>query len=187
MRTASVSLVLAWLLPSTVIAQSSAAQAPATSRVTTLLGVGNSFGGLGVMADYKAFGKGPVSLMLAVGSTQAAVFNTQGLPNPWTDESVAKVAGAVGLRANMSQGRHQPFLELAALPVAADIVEISAERQRHQLLYGLGFQLGYRGWLGDGITLNLMGGPGYALTEDVVASRWKLLLGGGIGYAWPRR
>jgi hypothetical protein len=187
MRTASVILALSWLLPSTLIAQGSAGRAPATSRVTTLIGVGNSFGGLGVMADYKAFGKGPVSLMLAVGSTQAAVFDARGLPNPYTDESVAKVAGAVGLRANMSQGRHQPFLELAALPVAADIVEVSVARQRHQLLYGLGLQLGYRGWLGDGITLNVMGGPGYALTKDVVASRWKLLLGGGIGYAWPRR
>jgi hypothetical protein len=186
MRTASVVLVLSWLLPFTAIAQSSPGRAPASSRITTLIGVGNSFGGLGVMADYKAFGKGPVSLMLAVGSTQAAVFDGQGPPNPWTDESVAKVAGAVGLRATMLQGRHQPFLELAALPVAADIVEISVERQRHQLLYGLGLQLGYRGWLGDGIAMNVMGGPGYALTENVVASRWKPLLGAGIGYAWPR-
>jgi hypothetical protein len=140
------------------------------------------------MADFKAFGKAPVSVMLALGSTEIAVFNERGLPNPWTEEAVAKIAGAVGLRSNFGRGRHQPFVELAVLPVAADIVgRIDDARVRHQLLYGLGLQLGYRGRLTDGITVNVMGGPGYALNKDVVASRWKPLWGVGVGYAWPSR
>ena len=184
MRSAYFVLLLLWLLPSATIAQTSPGRAPGTSRVTTLVGMGNSFGGLGVLADIKAFGKGPVSLVLAAGSTEGAVFNERGLPNPYTDESVARVAGAVGLRGQLGRGRHQPFLELALLPVDDDIVRIDVTRQRLQLLYGLGLQLGYRGRLGSKITVNVMGGPGYALSKDVVASRWKPLLGAGIGYAW---
>jgi hypothetical protein len=63
--------------------------------------------------------------------------------------------------------------------------QIDDTRVRHQLLYGLGLQLGYRGRLADRITVNVMAGPGYALTEDLVASRWKPIWGFGIGYAWP--
>jgi hypothetical protein len=53
------------------------------------------------------------------------------------------------------------------------------------LLYGLGLQLGYRASVGRGITVNALGGGGYALGEGVVASRWKPLIGFGFGYAWP--
>jgi hypothetical protein len=188
MRSASFVLLLFSLLPSATVAQTSPGRDPATSRVTTLVGLGNSFGGLGLLADIKAFGDGPVSLVLAVGSTEAAVFNERGLPNPWTDQSVAKFAGAVGVRGQLGRGGHQPFLELALLPVDDDVVGlIDSGRQRLQLLYGLGLQLGYRGRLADGITVNVMAGPGYALSKDVIASRWKPIWGFGIGYAWPGR
>jgi hypothetical protein len=180
MRSPSAALLLCCLLPSTVLAQ---APEPASSRVSTLVGMGNSFGGLGVMADAKVFGNGPVSLVLGAGVTKP-FFGAGGFPNPWTDESVASVAGAVGLRGNVGHGRHQGFLELAVLPVDDDIVRISAARQRLQMLYGVGLQLGYRVRLTNGITVNAMGGGGYALNKDVTASRLKPLFGFGLGYAW---
>jgi hypothetical protein len=183
MRSASLILLLSLLLPSATIAQATPKRAPGTSRVTTLVGMGNSFGGLGVLADIKAFGDGPVSLIIGAGATKP-FWGDGGLPNPWTDEQVAPVAGAVGLRGNVGHGQHQGFLELAILPVDDDIVRISAARQRSQMLYGLGLQLGYRARLKGGITMNVMAGGGYALHQDVVASRWKPLLGAGLGYAW---
>jgi hypothetical protein len=186
MRSAPAILFLSCLVPSTIVAQSTPGREPSPSRVTTLIGMGNSFGGLGVLADIRVFRSAPVSLMLGVGATKA-YFDDGGLPNPWTDESVASIAGSVGLRGNVGQGRHQGFLELAILPVAADVVRLSVERQRLQMLYGLGLQLGYRAHVGSGITINAMGGAGYALNQDVVASPWKPVFGFGFGYSWPRR
>lgn len=184
MRSTSAALLLCCLLPSTILAQASTDRQPGSSRVSTLVGMGNSFGGLGVLADIKAFGDGPISLILAAGATRP-FFGDLGFPNPWTDESRASLAGAAGLRGSVGQGRHQGFLELALLPVDDDIVRISDSRQRLQMLYGLGLQLGYRARLRGGITLNAMAGAGYALNQDVVASRWKPLFGFGLGYAWP--
>jgi hypothetical protein len=183
MRSTSAALLLCCLLPSTILAQASE---QGSSRVSTLVGMGNSFGGLGVLADIKAFGNGPISVILGAGATRP-FFGGRGFPNPWTDESVALLAGAVGVRGSVGHGRHQGFLELALLPVDDDIVRLSVSRQRSQMLYGLGLQLGYRARLMHGITLNAMGGGGYALNDDVAASRWKPLFGFGIGYAWPRR
>jgi hypothetical protein len=154
--------------------------------VATLIGAGNSFSGIGVLADWKPFARAPLSLMLSVGSTQA-FFNVQHFSEPWIDESVASLAAAVGVRANAGHGRHQGFLELALLPVDDDVVEISAARSRVELLYGLGLQLGYRALVGRGISVNALGGAGYALNQGVVASRWKPLIGFGFGYAWPHR
>jgi hypothetical protein len=186
MRSAFLILLLSLLLPSATLAQATPDRAPGTSRVTTLVGMGNSFGGLGVLADIKAFGNGPVSLMIGAGTTRA-FFGGPGLPNDWTDEQIASVAGAIGLRGNVGQGRHQGFLEFALLPVDDDVVRITDARQRLQMLYGLGLQLGYRVRMMNGITLNVMGGAGYALNNDVIASRWKPVFGAGLGYAWPRR
>jgi hypothetical protein len=185
MRSTSVSLVLCLLLPPSAVIGQTVGQ-PAASRVTTLVGMGNSFGGFGVMADIKAFGQAPFSLVLSAGSTKA-FFGTGGLSNPWTDESVGSVGVALGLRGSLGQGRHQGFLELAALPVDDDVVRISDARQRLQMLYGLGLQVGYRLRVIDGVTMNAMAGAGYALNRDVIASRWKPLFGLGVGYAWPRR
>ena len=186
MRSAALILVLSLLLPSATIAQATPERAPGTSRVTTLVGMGNSFGGLGVLADIKAFGEGPFSVILAAGAT-GPFFGDMGFPNPWTDQSRASLAGAVGLRASVGQGPHQGFLEVALLPVDDDIVELSVSRQRLQMLYGPGLQLGYRARMRNGVTLNVMGGAGYALNDDVVASRWKPVFGAGLGYAWPKR
>jgi hypothetical protein len=185
MRSAALILVLS-LLPSATIAQATPDRAPGTSRVTTLVGMGNSFGGLGVLADIKAFGESPFSVILGAGAT-GPFFGDLGLPNPWTDQSRAPLAGAVGLRGSVGQGRHQGFLEIALLPVDDDIVRLSVSQQRLQMLYGAGLQLGYRARLRNGITLNVMGGAGYALNDDVVASRWKPIFGAGLGYAWPKR
>jgi hypothetical protein len=170
-------LTLGLLLPATMTGQ---------SRVTTLVGVGNSFGGLGVMADVKPLGNSPVSLMLSVGSTKTFFDTGDPEPNPWTDISVASVAGAVGLRGTVGRGRHQGFLELAYLPVDDDVVRVSGERQRIQMLYGLGLQFGYRALVSDNVTVNALGGAGYALNSDVVASPWKPVFGFGVGYAWGR-
>lgn len=183
MRSTSAALLLSCLLPATILAQTSSDKEPGWSRVSTLVGMGHSFGGLGVLADIKAFGKGPFSVVLAAGATRP-FFGDRGFPNPWTDEQVASLAGAIGLRGNVGHGRHQGFLELAFLPVDDDIVRISAERQRLQMLYGLGLQLGYRVRVTSGITVNAMGGGGYALNRDVMASRLKPLFGFGFGYAW---
>ena len=178
MRPTSIVLFLVWLLPGAASGQA--------SRFATLVGAGNSFSGIGVLADWQPFARAPLSLMLSVGSTKT-FFNVQHISEPWIDESVASVAGAVGVRANVGHGRHQGFLELALLPVDDDVVEISATRWRVELLYGLGLQLGYRAMVGSSISVNALGGAGYALNEGVVASRWKPLIGFGFGYAWPRR
>jgi hypothetical protein len=178
MRPTSIVFFLSWLLPGTASGQ--------TSRFATLVGAGNSFSGIGVLAEWKPFARAPLSLMASVGSTQA-FFNVQHVSEPWMDESVASVAAAVGVRANAGHGRHQGFLELALLPVDDDVIEISAARQRVELLYGLGLQLGYRAMVGSSISVNALAGAGYALNQGVVASRWKPLIGFGFGYAWPQR
>jgi hypothetical protein len=177
-------LLLCWLLPAMATAQTAAVGDPGSSRVTTLVGVGNSFSGIGVLADWRPFARGPLSLMLSVGSTKT-FFNVQHASEPWVDNSVSSLAAAVGMRVNAGHGRHQGFLELALLPVDDDIVELSAARTRSQMLYGLGLQLGYRARISRAISVNVMGGAGYALNEGVVASRWKPILGFGVGYAWP--
>jgi hypothetical protein len=183
MRAISVVLLIFWFIPSQATGQSSSVRDPGSSRVTTLVGAGNSFSGIGVLADIRPFARGPLSLMLSVGSTKT-FFNVQHFSAPWLDESVASVAAAVGVRANAGHGRHQGFLELALLPVDDDVVELSAARQRMQMLYGLGLQLGYRARITRTISVNALGGAGYALNEGVVASRWKPLFGLGFGYAW---
>ena len=177
-------LLLFWLLPSMAAGQTAAVGDPGSSRITTLVGAGNSFSGIGVLADIRPFARGPLSLMLSVGSTKA-FFNVQHFSVPWMDESVASIAAAVGVRATAGHGRHQGFLELAFLPVDNDVVEISAARSRLQMLYGLGLQLGYRARVSRTISVNALGGAGYALNERVIASRWKPIFGFGVGYAWP--
>jgi hypothetical protein len=184
MRSTSFVLFLVGLLPSTTAGQDSPAPQPRMSRVATLVGMGNSFSGIGVLADWKPFARAPLSLMLSVGSTKT-FFNVQHFSEPWLDESVASVAAAVGVRATAGHGRHQGFLELAFLPVDDDVVELSATRSRIQMLYGLGLQLGYRARVSRAISVNALGGAGYALNEGVIASRWKPLIGFGFGYAWP--
>jgi hypothetical protein len=176
MRLSSIVLFLLWPLPGVALGQD--------SRFGTLVGMGNSFSGIGVLADWRPFAKGPFSFMISVGSTKT-FFNVQYASEPWVDNSVSSFAAAVGVRANAGHGRHQGFLELAVLPVDDDVVEISAFRSRLQMLYGVGLQLGYRAMIGNGLTVNVLVGPGYALNQDVIASRWKPLIGFGFGYAWP--
>jgi len=163
--------------------QTSAVGDPGSSRITTLVGAGNSFSGLGVLADIRPFARGPFSLMVSVGSTRP-FFDVENFSVPWMDASVASIAAAVGVRATAGRGQHQGFLELAFLPVDDDVVEISAARSRLQMLYGLGLQLGYRARVTRTINLNALAGAGYALNEGVVASRWKPIFGFGVGYVW---
>lgn len=184
MRHRCLVLLLFWLLPSMAAGQTSAVGDPGSSRITTLVGAGNSFSGIGVLADIRPFARGPLSFILSVGSTKA-FFDVQHFSAPWMDESVASIAAAVGVRATAGHGQHQGFLELAFLPVDDDVVEISAARSRLQMLYGLGLQLGYRARVTRTISVNALGGAGYALNEGVVASRWKPIFGFGVGYAWP--
>lgn len=175
MRSTSLVLLVLTLLPSTIVGQATTPPQPATSRVATLVGVGNSFSGIGVLADIKPFARGPLSFVASVGS----------VPGYFGDGSEASVALALGVRANAGHGPHQGFVELALLPVDDDVVGTNFP-PRVALLYGLGLQLGYRASVGRGITVNALGGGGYALGEGVVASRWKPLIGFGFGYAWPR-
>jgi hypothetical protein len=153
-----------------------------TSRVVTLIGAGNSFSGIGVLADFKPFARGPLSVMVSVGSV--AAYYPECTPQPWMSCSQSSIGAALGLRGNAGHGRHQGFIEFALLPVDDDVVQISANESRLQTLYGLGLQLGYRVALTRGLTVNALGGAGYALNEGVVASRWKPLIGVGLGYAW---
>ena len=184
MRSTCVVLLVLTLVPSTiVVGQATTAPQPATSRVATLVGAGNSFSGIGVLADIKPFARGPLSLMVSVG-TVAAYFGAC-RPEPWMGCSESSVAGALGVRANAGHGQHQGFLELALLPVDDDVIRDS-NVERVVLLYGLGLQLGYRVAVTQGITVNALGGAGYALRHGVVASRWKPLIGFGFGYAWAR-
>jgi hypothetical protein len=172
-------LVLLWILalvPSTVVGQATTASTPAGSRVATLVGVGNSFGGVGVLADFRPFQRSPISFMASVGF----------VPAYFGDGSEASVALALGVRANAGHGSHQGFAELALLPVDDDVVGHLDFPPRVSLLYGLGLQLGYRASVTRWLTVNAMGGAGYALGKDVAASRLKPLLGFGLGYAWPR-
>jgi hypothetical protein len=101
--------LLFWLLPSMAAGQTSAVGNPGSSRITTLAGIGNSFSGIGVLADIRPFARGPFSLMLSVGSTKA-FFNVQHFSVPWMDESVASIAAAVGVRTTAGHGRHQGFV-----------------------------------------------------------------------------
>lgn len=107
-------------------------------------------------------------------------------PAYFRDGSDASVALALGLRASAGHGHHQGFVELALLPVDADVIGHVEFPPRISLLYGLGLQLGYRLTLTHGLTVNVLGGPGYALNKDVAGSRLKPLIGFGFGYAWPR-
>lgn len=174
MRSSSVVILFLALLPSAAIGQAVPAVSPGMSRVATLVGAGNSFSGIGVLADIKPFARGPVSLIASVGSVSA-----------YYSDSESPIAVTLGMRANAGGGQHQGFVELALLPVDDDVIEIS-NQERVTLLYGVGLQLGYRVTVTRGITVNALGGAGYALTEGVVASRWKPLIGFGFGYAWPR-
>jgi hypothetical protein len=176
MRSPFVVLLVLTLLPSTIVGQATTASQPATSQVATLVGIGNSFSGVGVLADFKPFARGPLSFMASVGS----------VPGYFGDGSEASVALALGVRANAGQGRHQGFVELALLPVDDDVVGALDFPPRVALLYGLGLQLGYRASVTRWLTVNALGGAGYALGKEVVASRWKPLIGFGFGYAWPR-
>lgn len=176
MRSSSVVLLVLTLLPSTTVGQATTATKPAASQVATLFGIGNSFSGVGVLADFKPFARGPLSFMASVGSV-AGYFG---------DGSEASVALALGVRANAGHGQHQGFVELALLPVDDDVVGHLDFPPRVALLYGLGLQLGYRASVTRWLTVNALGGAGYALGKDVVASRLKPLIGFGFGYAWPR-
>jgi hypothetical protein len=177
-------LLLLALLPSTILAQSAAN--PGTSRITTLLGAGNSFSGFGILADIRPFARGPFSFMLSAGASGAYFGDCQ--PEPWMQCSQSRLAGALGIRANAGHGPHQGFLELAVLPVAQDVAGTSHPNlDQLATLYGLGLQLGYRAVINGRLTVNSMAGGGYALNRDVVASRLKPLIGFGFGYAWPRR
>ena len=148
-----------------------------------MVGAGNSFSGIGVLAEFRPSARGPISFVFSVGSTKT-FFDVQHASEPWIDNSVSSIAAAVGVRANVGQGRHRGFLELAYLPVDDDVVELSAARTRYQMLYGLGLQLGYRAQISKALSVNVMGGVGYALNNEVVASRWKPLFGFGVGYSW---
>lgn len=176
MRPTLVLLCVLALSPSTVVGQVTITSTHTGSRVATLVGIGNSFSGVGVLADFRPFERGPISFMASVGSVPAYFGNG----------SEASVALALGVRANAGHGPHQGFAELALLPVDDDVVGHLDFPPRVSLLYGLGLQLGYRASVTDWLTVNAMGGAGYALGKDVVASRLKPLLGFGLGYAWPR-
>jgi hypothetical protein len=177
MRPSFVVLWVLTLLPATIVGQATTASKPAASRVATLVGAGNSFSGVGVLADFKPFARGPLSFIASVGSAPTYFRG---------DRSGATVALALGVRANAGHGPHQGFVELALLPVDDDVVGHLEFPPRFALLYGLGLQLGYRLTVTQGLTVNVLGGPGYALNKDVAASRLKPLIGFGFGYAWPR-
>jgi hypothetical protein len=177
MRVSSFVLVILALLPSTLVAQATTISNPVSSRVSTLVGAGNSFSGVGILADFRPFARGPLSLVASVGS----------VPAYFGDGSDASIALALGVRASAGHGHHQGFVELALLPVDVDVIGHLEYPPRQSLLYGLGLQVGYRLTLADGLTANLLGGPGHALNKDVAASRLKPLIGFGFGYAWPRR
>jgi hypothetical protein len=147
---------------------------PTTSKVATLVGFGNSFSGIGILADFKPFQQGPLSFVASAGS----------VPAYFGHGSDASVGLALGVRANAGHGHHQGFVELALLPVDDDVIGHLEFPSRVSLLYGLGLQLGYRLTLQHGLTVNVLGGPGYALNRDVEASRLKPLIGFGFGYAW---
>lgn len=59
MRSTFVVLLVLTLLPSTIVCQAATASQPATSQVATLVGIGNSFSGVGVLADFKPLCAGP--------------------------------------------------------------------------------------------------------------------------------
>jgi hypothetical protein len=176
MRVSSAALLVLTLLPSALVAQATTTSKPVSSRVSTLVGVGNSFSGVGILADIRPFERGPLSFVASVGS----------VPGYFGDGSDASVALALGVRASAGHGHHQGFVELALLPVDDDVVG-NEFPSRISLLYGLGLQVGYRLTLTHGLTVNVLGGPGHALNKDVAASRLKPLIGFGFGYAWPRR
>jgi hypothetical protein len=121
--------------------------------------------------------------MASVGWTRE-FFDVQTVSGPGLKESVSSIGAAVGLRAKLGQGPYQGLLELSFLPVDDDVTAISDAQERLQLLYGLGFQVGYRARIGRDFSLSGLGGVGYAINQNVIASRWKPIFGLGLDYAW---
>ena len=186
MPTRSVLLLVLGFLPCTLLAQAGVAPARQSSRMTTLVGVGHSFSGYGVMVDVKPFARGPLSFMASVGAAGSYFGDCE--PLPWMTCSQSRLALALGARANVGRGQHQGFLELAVLPVDQDVVRTPTPgHDRLATLYGLGLQLGYRALINGSLAVTAQGGAGYALSEGVIASRLKPLIAFGFGYAWPRR
>lgn len=158
------------LLLATCAAAASAQSAPAPRVVSVLGGVGNTMGWLGLQGE-RYLANERVSLVVGAGYT------------PAIDAGDASgLTFAAGVRGFTPGARHRGFVELAVSQIA---VETGPGGDR---LYGPGAQLGYQYTAGDGFTLLVSAGLGYAagLDEASPSSRWQPLLGLGVGYTWRR-
>ena len=121
----------------------------------------------------------PLSLLAALGYGPLDVANN---PN--------EVTFALATRAYLGRGpKLRNFVELRYSPIAADqVADPVTGDYESATLYGLGLQLGGQLPLWrSGLHLMVGLGAGYALTPNVVASRWKRINQAGIGYSFGRR
>jgi hypothetical protein len=143
------------------------------ARFATLLGGGNSFGGLGMMFETAPVARS-FTLVAAVGYSRARY-----------ESDPSGIAGSVGARVYGTCTCHGLFGEVAFLEVAKDVVR-DLGGDHVVALYGPGLQVGYRFRRRNGWVIDALAGAGYATRAGVLASRWKPIFGVGIGYRWPR-
>lgn len=172
-RVLLVLLAAAWSgAPEPVRAQ----EAAQDRRFTAAAGLGNSFGWLGVSGEAYLEGS-RLSVFGALGYT----------PSVRTGQaSGATVAG--GIRAYTLGSAHRGFLELGFSQIgvtAVDAVPLGDfEGPEGDRYYGPGLQAGYQHVSGNGLTVLVSAGVGYALGLDpeVSGGPTALLLGLGLGY-----
>jgi hypothetical protein len=154
------------------------AQGTADPRGTVRLGLGATFGGVGVQGELFP-AAASLSLLAAVGYGPIDVAN-----------SPDQVTFSVATRAYLGRGpKQRSFAELSYSPIAADqVADPVTGDYESATLYGLGLQLGTQLPLwSSGLHLIIGLGAGYALTPNVVASRWKFINQAGVGFAFGHR
>lgn len=98
---------------------------------------------------------------------------------------------AAGLRAQIDAPPHYPFLEGSLLPVYAGRIELTHPSSDGESFrqYGVGLQGGYQYVAPFGLTVEALGGVGYALWGDAPIyppPRFHALFGLSVGWAWYR-
>ena len=144
-------------------------------RVSVLAGFGNTFGWIGGQVEGYA-GQGRISGFVGIGY----------MPNLLNDEGDG-VAGAVGVRAFTTGGRHRGLLEVSLTALSNNVSSTwGSDVVEKNVGYGPGVAVGYQ-FIGDsGITFLLSGGVGLddAYTDeglDPEGSRLQPTLGVGLG------
>ena len=144
------------------------AQAAAQSRapVAVRAGVGNLFGGLGVVGEFVV--RGHLSAALGVGV----------IP-----KDPMSVAAAAAVRLYTSRTRHRPFLQFSIAPLAVTyLCDVASDCWVERTHYGPGIVLGYTYVARSGFTVIMGAGAGWDAGERYPIPMAQL----GFGYTFKR-